>query len=157
LAERARANRQSPNLAASTGEPAPNRESEPVRMQVLMPAELRKLQLMATDTELPAALKAQALNELLKAIGDVPESALTQDVQQILELLRKDTRTQAAEAKNAGNTTTGGDAAHGTPRPAQGAAQFDPSTASEQARTAVAARFPDVQAELARYYETFGK
>jgi hypothetical protein len=154
--QRARANGSMANPGAASGESA-KREAEPLRVQVLAPAQLRKLQLMATDTELPPALKAQALDELLKAIGSVPESALTQDVREILELLRKDARAPAAETKNDGNASAADAPATAKARAVPSAAQFDPLTAGEQARTAVAARFPDVEAELLRYYQTFKK
>ena len=141
------------NLAQSNTDGKASAENSAARVQVLSPAQLRKLQLVATDADLPKTVKAQALRELLNAIGEVPESALTQDTQQILEMLRRDTRELATKKEASGALVSGSEAPKAVVAPPARGAEFDPLSANEQARAAVASHFPDVQSELVRYYE----
>ena len=130
------------------------------RVQVLSPTELSKIQLMATDSQMPQALKAEALKDLESKIGVIPESDLAPEVREVLDMLRKERSEKAlASEKTAGPEKTGGHGESGReskPEPAIAnvapALAMDPAAFREKAITVISAHFPDVLEALDRYY-----
>lgn len=131
---------------------SPKALSDNARVQVLSPAQLRKLELIATDPNLPPSAQASALNELQNAIGNIPESELTSDVRQLLDTLRKSSA--AAETKAAGNQTGSAQQSDGKPqRPSEKpGVEYDAFQAVEKAWRSGEPRFSDVRDALRKYY-----
>ncbi len=127
---------------------------ETPRVQVLAPAELHKLELIATDPELSAARKSEALKELNDAIGGLPESELTPDVRQLLDTLRKDAAPPDATAKADGSIVK---SANGEEKSARAfpvkPADYKSFENVDKAWAASESQFGDVRERLARYYQ----
>lgn len=127
---------------------------EAPRVQVLAPVELHKLELIATDPQLSAAMKSEALKELNDAIGGLPESELTPDVRQLLEALRKDAAPPSPVAKADGSIVK---SATGQEKSKQMAevkpADYKPFDNVDKAWAASESQFGDVRERLARYYQ----
>ncbi|MGD0088724.1 MAG: hypothetical protein ABSE73_02285 [Planctomycetota bacterium] len=130
-------------------------DSHAPHVQVLNPTELLAFQLKATDPLLPAAAKAEALKELLKKIGSVPESELSPEVRELLNSLRSEvaikngadkTGTQEGAQESAGRNEPN----EGTAGSVAGAAQIPDFT--ERAMATVEQNFGDVREQLQRYY-----
>jgi hypothetical protein len=123
------------------------------RVQVLKPTELLAFQLTATDPQLPPAARAAALKELLRKIGNVPESELAPEVRELLEALRDDgTQKNGKNGEKNGSVLAPakGDNPAEPGAPPEGAAQVPDFR--EKAVSAVEQCFPDVKEQLGRYY-----
>ena len=127
---------------------------ETPRVQVLAPAELHKLELIATDPQLSAAQKSEALKELNDAIGGLPESELTPDVRQLLDTLRKDAAPPDAASKADGSIVK---SANGEEKSARAAvvkpAEYKSFENVDKAWASSESQFGDVRERLARYYQ----
>jgi hypothetical protein len=126
------------------------------RVQVLKPTELLVFQLTATDPNLPQVAKAAALKELLKKIGNVPESELTPEVRELLTLLRSEAGVKEGNGKpgdqngNQQHTATG-DQKDNPANPLNGGAAQGVNF-TERAMATVDQDFSDVKEPLERYY-----
>jgi len=125
-------------------------------VQVLNPTDLLVFQLKATDPLLPAAAKAELLKELLKKIGNVPESELSPEVRELLNMLRSEVaskdgggKTGTEEGRQQGKAN--GEPSEGAANPLAGAAQIPDFT--ERAMAAVEQNFGDVREQLGKYYK----
>jgi hypothetical protein len=155
-----RMDRNSPGGIDAGGENASSRASaqqrEAPKIEVLSPAELRKLQLIATDPDLLAAAKSEALKELLNSMGGIPESELTPEVRQLLDILRKETA-----SKSVANPEAAGSIASATQNQSEAqrfaaeakAAGYRPFENPDKGWAAAEANFPDVAERLKAYYE----
>lgn len=128
------------------------------RVQVVNDAELRLMKAMSIDPDLPKDEKAKLLEALKARIGAVPESDLTEDVQEVLFALRKQVKPE--------------DSASGKEGAAQALSQESPNAAGQAAEPPAPApaartpaqllelmgnRFPDVHDALQRYYGATGE
>lgn len=120
-------------------------------VQVLKPTDLLVFQLKATDPLLPPAAKAEALKELLKKIGNVPESELAPEVRELLNLLRGEAAAKNGEPEGTQQGTATGEPKEGVAAPKEAGAAQIPNYA-ERAMTAVEQNFGDVREQLERYY-----
>ena len=143
---------ESENASLSTLAVSPNALPEHARVQVLSPAQMRKLELIATDPNLPPSAQADALKELQNAIGNIPENELTDDVRQLLDTLRKSSA--ATETKAIGNLTANApDSVEKPNRPSvKPGIEYEAFQAVEKSWTAGSPRFSDVKAALRKYY-----
>jgi hypothetical protein len=123
---------------------------------VLNPSDLLVFQLKATDPLLPAAAKAEVLKELLKKIGTVPETELSPEVRELLDMLRSEVSLKNGGGKNGeeggkqpGKTSNG--PGEGPVNPLAGAAMI-PGFA-ERAMATVEQNFGDVREPLTKYYQ----
>ena len=123
------------------------------RVQVLSPAQLRKLELMATDDKMPAPMKADALKELNDAIGGLPESELTPEVRQLLEMLRKDVGIKKDVKKDGQSVGVTERTESPKDRSEQSAAAYAPFKDTERGWSEADAHFFDVHEQLKKYYE----
>ena len=123
------------------------------RVQILAPAQMRKLELMATDPQLSTASKRDALKELNEAIGGIPEGDLTPEVRELLDLLRTQTASVKSDKDAAGalRVSTKHEPANSNPA-APSPAEYTPFQNVEQAWASSAADFEDVRTRLAAYY-----
>jgi len=127
--------------------------SQVPRVQVLSPAQLRKLELMATDDKLPTSMKADALKELNDALGGLPESELTPEVRQLLEMLRKDIGAKDG-VKYQGQSVAATDRTESPKETsANRAAAYAPFKDTERAWSNSESHFLDVREQLKKYYE----
>lgn len=123
------------------------------RVQVLSPAQMRKLELIATDNQLPAFMKTDALKELNEAIGGVSESELTPDVRQLLDMLRKDTGAEVSNSKTDGSVQFTSKKEVAQPSAAGASpAEYKAFENVEQAWASSESVFPDVRKRLDTYY-----
>lgn len=123
------------------------------RVQVVNDAELRLIKAMSIDPDLPKEEKGKLLEELKARIGAVPESDLTEDLQEVLFTLRKQVKHEDAAPGKEGALR-----ASGQESPNAGGKDIKPPVPAPAARTpaqllALAGdRFPDVHDALQRYY-----
>ncbi|HEY3321103.1 MAG TPA: hypothetical protein VGP72_11605 [Planctomycetota bacterium] len=126
------------------------------RVQVLTPTDLIKYQLLATDPDMPLAQKSQALKELIKSIGTVPESELAPEIRDILNTLRADVAKAEKNGKSEqpdGTQQTAGKPGSTNDSPARevgvpaNIGRIDP-----QVLTTIQQHFGDVKEQLDRYY-----
>ena len=124
-------------------------------VQVLNPSDLLVFQLKATDPLLPAAAKAEVLRELLKKIGAVPETELSPEVRELLDMLRSEVALKNGGGKNGEeggkqDGKTNGKPNEGPVNPLAGAAEIPGFT--ERAMATVEQNFGDVREQLTKYY-----
>lgn len=133
-------------------------------VQVLTPTELLALQLKLSDPEMIPAAKAEALKDLLKKIGNVPESELAADVQDLLNTLRSESGVKPADSKakpeerSGSQQTTGAQGAKTDVNPAMDVGK--PANLvefTERAFTQIGQSFPDIKASLESYYRNTPK
>jgi len=138
----------------------PAADSHTPHVQVLNPSDLLIFQLKATDPLLPPEAKAEVLKELLKKIGNLPESELSPEVRELLNMLRsevamKDGGSKPGEQEGRQQGKSNGEANEGTANPLAGAAQV-PDFA-ERAMATVEQNFGDVREPLEKYYKEIRK
>ncbi|MEI6233284.1 MAG: hypothetical protein WCT04_09540 [Planctomycetota bacterium] len=126
---------------------------ESPRIQVLSPAQMRKLEL-AIDPHMPTVLKSELLKELNEAMAGISENELTPEVRHLLNMLRKDLDASIPPKKNAD-----GSISVATKTDAERAGRVDAKVAVyerfgnvEKAWAASETQFEDVRERLARYY-----
>jgi hypothetical protein len=145
------------NAGGGAGGPSDTLRDAP-RVQTLSPAQLRKFELMATDPNLPAAMKGEALKELNDAIGGLPESELTPDERQVLDLLRKQAAAENFTKPREGSVTVNASETHPNREKtnsssSEKAANYARFEDAEKAWAVSESRFMDVRERLAKYYK----
>ena len=134
--------------------------SQTPRVEVLNPTDLFDLQLKASDPELSQSARNEALQELLKKIGHVPEGELTPEVRELLNAFRngKDSKA-AAKDDTDGSKQLNSKAApvkEDTAATELGVPAALPA-AREKAITVIESQFTDVREQLERYYQSVPK
>ncbi len=141
-----------------SGKTASDTLRETPRIQILSPADRMKFELIAGATDLPEAMKCEALKDLTDAIGNIPESDLTAADRQLLEKLRNDVGQETAKPVQGSVTANGAPEKPRSLQPAEGhAADFKTFSELEKAWAAPESNFADVRDRLDKYYKGAGK
>jgi hypothetical protein len=128
------------------------------RVQPLSPTELWKLQLRVSDPTLSTEQRRELLNDLQRKTGGIPESELTAEIRDLLNILREpDKSTVEASPSSVTPAAPGGSAQQQAVAPAESEAMGEVGAANAallRARGLALAKseFPDVKEALIRYY-----